>query len=269
MPRRCYALRVLPSAQPALLLCLALASCATGGDSGSAPPDVDSGVAAGDASGDGGSGDGTLDTGSGGHDTGPNDTGLSEGSAGDSGAAGDAPSDVVAKDAPSDSGCAGHGTTGALVTFVLSAQAGGELSVAATTMATGVTGGALQRSSVLTAVSGAGSINSSGWGTGASADVTKYYSFTVTPAAGCSVTLDTLALDVKASATGPTQGDVATSADSFVTHATAFAGTSTSNATLTASGSSKIEIRVYGYAAGSSGGTFRIQNTLTLSGTIN
>jgi hypothetical protein len=256
-----------------LLLCLGLASCATGADSGSPPPDVDSSVTEGDASTDA-SGDGSAaqDTGPGLHDTGATiDTGLSDsGTAGDTGAAGDAPSDVVANDAPvSDSGCPGHGTTGALVTYVLTSEPGSETSVPATTAVTGVTGGALTRSSVLTASSGAGSINSSGWGTGATFDATKYYTFEVTPAAGCSVSLTKLALDVTASSTGPTKGDVATSADAFGTHSASFTGTSTPAVTLSASGSGAIEVRVYGYGASGSGGTFRIQNTVTLSGTIN
>jgi len=234
------------------------------------PPDIDSSVTEGDASTDG-SGDGSVaqDTGSGLHDTGaPVDTGLAD--TGDAGAAEDAPSDVVANDAPvSDSGCPGHGTTGALVTYVLTSEPGSEASVPATTAVTGVTGGALTRSSVLTVSSGAGSINSSGWGTGATFDATKYYTFKVTPAAGCSVSLTKLALDVQASATGPTKGDVATSADAFGTHSASFTGTSAPAVTLSASGSGAIEVRVYGYGASASGGTFRIQNTVTLSGTIN
>jgi hypothetical protein len=35
-----------------------------------------------------------------------------------------------------------------------------------------------------------------------------------------------------------------------------------------ATGSSPIEIRVYGYGASGSSGTFRIENTLTVSGSI-
>jgi hypothetical protein len=262
----------LPHVHRALLLCLGLAACATGAESGTAPPDVDSSVTEGDASTDGsGDGSATQDTGSGVHDTGANDTGLSDSTAaGDTGGAQDALSDVVANDAPaSDSGCAGHGTTGTLVTYVLTSESGSEASAPATTSTTGVTGGLLTRSSTLTAASGAGSINSSSWGTGATFSATKYYTFTVTPAAGCSVSLTKLALDVKASATGPTKGDVATSADAFGTHTAAFTGTSTPAVTLTASGTGAIEVRIYGYAASASGGTFRIQNTITLSGTIN
>jgi len=195
----------------------------------------------------------------------------SGGTGGDTGSVMDSSSDVGVHDAPSETttGCPGHGTTGTLVTFDLSAQTGSEASAPASNMAAGISAGSLTRAPALAAVSGAGSINSSGWGTGSTADPTRYYTFTVTPAAGCSVSLTSLALNVQASATGPTKGDVATSADAFATHSTSFAGTSTPTATLSVtSATGAIEIRVYGYGASGSGGTFRIQNTVTLSGSI-
>lgn len=157
--------------------------------------------------------------------------------------------------------------TGAIATFALTSEAGDEASVAATSSATGVTVGALTRASGLTATSGTGSINSSGWPTTATADASKYYTFTVTPPTGCTLTLTSLALDVKASTTGPASGDVATSADDFGTHTTSVAGTSDTNVTLSGvSGTSAIEVRVYGYGGTSTSGTFRILSTLTLSG---
>jgi hypothetical protein len=165
-------------------------------------------------------------------------------------------------------GCAGHGFSGTLVTFDLSSQPGSETSAPASMSATGVTGGALSRASSLTAVSGSGSINSSGWATGSSADPTKYYTFTVTPGAGCTLALTSLALDVKASATGPASGDVATSVDAFGTHLGAFSGTATPSVSLGVGGVTPIEIRIYGYGASSSGGTFRVENTVTLTGSI-
>jgi hypothetical protein len=165
-------------------------------------------------------------------------------------------------------GCAGHGFSGTLVAFDLTSQSGSETSAAATTSATGVTGGAISRASGLTAVSGSGSINSSGWGTGSSADPTKYYTFTVTPGAGCTLALTSLTLDVKASTTGPASGDVATSVDAFSTHLGAFSGTATPTVSLGVGGVTPIEIRVYGYGASSTGGTYRVENTLTLTGSI-
>ena len=267
------------AARLALLASLGLSACATGVDSfidddaGTGLP-YEAGV--GDAGSEGGQSayDGGFsgDSGTAYDSSSSDDTGSGDDTGAMSGDTGVPPADggPVDTGAPGDSGCIGSGYSGALVTFDLSAQAGNETSVAATTSAKGVTGGALSRSAALTAVSGSGSINASGWATMATADATKYFTFTVTPAAGCTVTLTSLALDVKASSTGPTKGDVATSADAFATHtAPAFAGTATPSVTLSGvSGSSAVEIRVYGYGASSSAGTLRIQNTMTLSGKI-
>ena len=268
---RCYAACVLPSATRALWLTLGLASCATGGLGSGSPPD-DAGVGPEDASVDSGP---SQDTGSpvdsGSVDTGARvDSGPIDGGAGDTGLASDAPSDVAKDSSPAgDGGCPGHGTSEALLTFDLSSLSGITTSVMPTTTVAGVTGGALSRSAALTAVSASGGFNSSGWGSGSSADATKYDTFTVIPAAGCTVMLSSVALDVSASGSGPTNGDVATSANAFATHSTAFAGTSTPTVTLTASGTGAVEVRIYGYGATSSGGTMRIQNTLTLTGSVN
>ncbi len=260
------------------LLCFGLASCATGVDSGSdVTGPFDAGERTDGASLDGGSKDAapTADTGSAGptgDDAGVVETGTPETGSADTGTGADtgSVSDAGPETGVTDSGCVGHGTTGALVTFDLSSQSGSETTAAATKSATGVTGGAtLARASGLTAVSGSGSINSSGWPTSTTATATDYYTLTVTPAAGCSVTLSSIALDVKASSTGPAKGDVATSADTFGTHTASFAGTATPTVALTGvTGTGPIEVRFYGYAATGSSGTFRIENTLTLSGSI-
>jgi hypothetical protein len=174
------------------------------------------------------------------------------------------------RDAGSDAGitCASHGYSGTLVAFDLSAQPGNESNAPATSTAAGVSSTALARSPAINPASGIGSINASNWATGSAADATRYYTFTVTPASGCSVALSSLALDVRASSTGPRSGDVATSVDAFAMHSPSFAGTITPTVSLSASGSGAIEVRIYGYAAGGSTGTLRIQNTMTLSGSI-
>lgn len=266
-----------------VVLALAVPSCATGGNANDAPLLTPDSGSVRDAAADGSGVDSSVaDTGSTGDDAAEpaEDSGSSDdspaddapGSDGSPGADGGGVTDAVADTAPTDTGtttCPGHGTSGALVTFDLASQSGSETSAAATTVATGLTSSALSRASALTATSGSGSINSSDWATTSTADPTRYYTFTVTPAAGCSVTLATLALDVRASATGPASGDVATSVDAFATHTTAFSGTSTPTVTLAAvSGTGAIELRVYGYGATSTAGTFRIENTMTLSGSI-
>ena len=76
-----------------------------------------------------------------------------------------------------------------------------------------------------------------------------------------------VAIDLKASGSGPANGAIATSSDSFV--ATTPVGTGApSTPTVTASTTGQLEVRVYGYAATATGGTLRIQNTLTVNGTI-
>jgi hypothetical protein len=273
---RCYAGRVLRSVTVAAVVFLGLASCATGGDGDE--EDLTEPVEAGgrpDASlGDAGADSGSpIDTGA------PEEAAAVDGSSGNDAKAMEAGTesdtggskDAVADTSPMDTGsttCAGHGKSGGLVTFDLTAQPGNEVSAPATS-AVGVIGGGLSRAAALTAELGSGSINSTGWTTGATASASDYYTFTVTPGAGCTVTLTSIAIDAKASSTGPAKGNVATSADAFGTHTASFAGTSTPTVTLTGvGGTGAIELRVYGFGAKDSTGTFRIENTLTLSGSI-
>jgi len=225
---------------------------AASGDDDSATPSGDDSAPPGD---DAASDDSSSDDASGAMDAGPPDAGNGDDSS-------------MSSDTGSST-CAAHGFSGALVTFDLSAQAGNETSAAPTAAANGATAGALSRSSALTAVSGTGSINASGWGTGSSADGTRYFTFSVTPAAGCTLSLTSLALDVKASTTGPSKGDVATSADGFAAHTASFVGTSAPSVAFTGvSGTGAIEVRVYGYGATGTAGTLRVQNTMVLSGTL-
>ncbi len=165
--------------------------------------------------------------------------------------------------------CTSRGFSGALVTFDLGVQPGNEATAAPMSSATDVTGGALARASALTAVAGSGSINASNWAMGASADPTRYFTFSLTVASGCTLSLTSLAIDVHASGTGPATIDVATSADGFATHGASVSGTGTATVSLAAQGSRSIEVRVYGYGASATAGTLRIQNTMTLSGSIN
>jgi hypothetical protein len=255
----------------ALLLCFGLSSCASGGSGGDAYQGDDGGTtqppqdgAPGDAT--SGSDVAAVDTSTGsdaGFTVDATEASLDDGSTTpDTGAMEAGPSD-------SSSTCPGHGFTGALVTFDLTGQTGSETSAAAKSSATGVMGGALSRASGLTAVAATGSIDSSGWSLGTTADPTLYYTFTVTPAAGCSVALTSLAIDVKASATGPANVDVGTSVDNYAALSTPVAGTSIGTVTLSASAAAPISVHVFGYGATSSAGTLRIESTMTLSGTIN
>lgn len=228
-------------------------------------PDIGPGPGA-DASADGAStlpgldGSPTADTGNGADGAG------SRTSEDASGTPDPAPPDAAPDTGAPDSAGGCPAFTGALATFDLSSQPGNETSASATATATGVTAGPLTRGGALTAATGSGSINSAGWP--AAIDATRFYTFSVTPPAGCTLRLSTLALDVKASANGPSSVDVATSVDAYASHKTASASSS-GTITLSASSGGTLTVRIFGYGATSSGGTLRIQNTLTLSGTLN
>ncbi len=233
---------------------------------GDAPSDSDSGLSFDTGSSDSGH---SMDS------TPPNDTGVDTAPPVDTGPPADTGgADTSVPDSASgscDSGgptCPSSGFSGVLATFDLTGQTGSEASAPATSTACGLGAGDLTRAATITAVSGKDSINGSGWGTGASADATRYYTLTLTPVSGCSLDLTSIDLDVRASGTGPTTGDVATSADGFASYSSSFVGTSKGTTSLSATGSGPIEVRIYGYGATSSGGTLRIQNTLTVSGSI-
>ena len=150
----------------------------------------------------------------------------------------------------------------------MTGEPGDEASVTATSTASGVTAGALKRSANLTANAGSNSMNSSNWTSSSTANSGDYYTFTITPEAGCALSLTSLSLDLQASATGPDEGNVATSADGFASHTASFSTAGSPNVTLSATSTASIEVRVYGYDASSTAGTFRIANSLTLTGSL-
>ena len=168
---------------------------------------------------------------------------------------------------PPDAGSSCKASTGTLVTYDFTGQPGNQTSTSATSSMAGITATAIDRASTVTAVSGANSINGSNWSTGA-LDTTRYFSFTLTPPASCTLDITSIAIDTKTSSSGPSSASVATSADAFASHAT-FSLNTSANATLSVSGSTKaVEIRVYGYNASGTSGTARIQNTLTATGAL-
>jgi hypothetical protein len=256
-----------------MVLSLVLASCASGGSAGDAYVGDDGGAAE-TSSQDGAGADAASDVttsvdSSTSHDTGASGEDAVADTSPDEGGTDAGPVESGPGPGDSSSTCANAGFSGALVTFDLSALAGNEASVAATTSAAGVMGGALSRAPGLTAASGSGSINSSGWPTATTADPALYYTFTVTPAAGCTVGVTSLALDVQASSTGPKHVEVGTSADGYASLSTPVAGTSSGTVTLSATAAGALTVHVFGYGASGTAGTLRIQKTLTLSGTLN
>ncbi len=158
--------------------------------------------------------------------------------------------------------------TGTLATFDFTGQPGNQASTPATSSATDVTASAITRASALTPTSGANSINSSSWTTSSNIDPTRYYTFTLTPGSGCALDVGSLSIQTQASSTGPSHGAIATSDDNF-TASTSVTSNGTATATLSVTGATgAVEIRVYGFGATSSGGTMRIEGTLTVSGSL-
>ncbi|MBV8761705.1 MAG: hypothetical protein JO257_30705 [Deltaproteobacteria bacterium] len=157
---------------------------------------------------------------------------------------------------------------GALATWSFTGEPGSQASTAATSMATGVNAGAVSRAAALTVASGVGSINSSNWPSAAQRDLTKYYTFSVTPPSGCQMDLTGVSIDALSSGTGPSMALIATSSDAYAQTATV-STTAASTPALTVSGATgAIEVRVYGFSASSTGGTMRLRNTLTLQGKL-
>jgi hypothetical protein len=107
------------------------------------------------------------------------------------GAVADAPAQGDARpiDAPPSSGTCAQAFTGTLATWSFAGQAGNQASTPATSQATGVTAGPVTRAAALTAVGGLDSINSNNWPLTATRDATKYYTFTLAPPAGCTLSI--------------------------------------------------------------------------------
>ena len=165
------------------------------------------------------------------------------------------------------SGCT-QASTGVLATWDFTGETGNQQTTAVKTVVHGVVAGAVQRSTGVTAVTGANAMNASNWSLATQVDLTKYYALTVAPPSGCSLAITKVAVDAKASGTGPAMGAIATAADNF-TQATAIstAGPSTPTFTIPAQ-TAPLELRIYGYGATNTAGTLRLQTTLSITGTL-
>jgi hypothetical protein len=172
----------------------------------------------------------------------------------------------------SGSGPCAEATTGVLATWAFAGAAGDETSQPAASMASGVTAGAISRSSDLVVETGADSINSSSWPTAATlVTTTGYYTLSLTPPTGCTISLTSASITARASGSGPANAVIGTSADAFATTAAitvATTDTTTTPALAVTADAAAVEVRIFGYAATSSSGTFRLDGTLTLSGSL-
>ena len=168
----------------------------------------------------------------------------------------------------SSSGTCAMSFSGVLVTYNFAGSTGTEITTAASTSAAGTTASAIKRSSSLAAASGANSMNSSNWPSGNSVDPTAYYTLSLTPPPGCRLDVTSLAIDLKASASGPSRASIATSADAFGVDTGASTSVPTTTPVAVSGESGVLELRVYGYSASSTSGTMRLQNTLAVSGAL-
>jgi hypothetical protein len=134
------------------------------------------------------------------------------------------------------------------------------------TVPAGMTSGPINRGSGITASAGMDSINSTGFTTGATVDINDYYQFLVTPNMGQQMTLTSLVFSERRSGTGIRNIAVRTSLDLFATDiftATVPDDTLVRRQTVNFSGAfanltSALEIRIYGYAAESAAGSWRL-----------
>jgi len=180
----------------------------------------------------------------------------------------DVSTDDASADAPQEaSGACMFTFGGALATYDFTGQPGNETSASASSTASGITAGAIGRSTDLVPASGANSINSSNWSL-STLDTTLYYTLTITPPANCSMDITSVSLDTLASGTGPLDGAVATSDDGFTATSGFTPGTVTNVVLSVSDATNTIEIQIYGYNAFSTLGTMRIENTMTVSGSL-
>lgn len=169
-------------------------------------------------------------------------------------------------DAPAGS-CATP-TSGMIAAWSFIGEPGTQTMTAASAMAAGITADPVSRSAGLAGLAGMNSINASNWPAAPALDVTKYFTFAVTPPGGCVLDLTSLAIDTKTSTSGPSSAVVATSADGFGQTAAVPLNTPGTTSLLVTGAAGMVEVRVFGYAASSTAGSLRIQNTLTLNGTL-
>jgi hypothetical protein len=177
----------------------------------------------------------------------------------------DGPAEMI--DAPMHTSTCAMPFTGSLAKWDFTGQPGNQASTPATMNAPGVTAGAVSRAAGLTLVSGTNSINSANWSTAATMDATKYYTFTIAPPAGCMAELTKVTINSSASGTGPTMVSLGTSVDAYATTKPVTLGAAFDVA-VTASASQMIELRIYGWAASGTGGTLRVQGTLSVDGEL-
>lgn len=156
-------------------------------------------------------------------------------------------------------------------TYTFTGAAGSEATVAVDAQPINASFSPMSRGAGVTASAGANTFAATNW-TLAALDVTDYFAFSVQPAAGFQMRLDSVVLDERRSGTGIREWAVRSSLDNFTaniitvtvpdddqTRANKKVVLPASFAALT----TPVEFRIYGYNAEAGGGSWRLDNVRT------
>ncbi|GAB4030742.1 hypothetical protein GCM10028809_24630 [Spirosoma gilvum] len=156
-----------------------------------------------------------------------------------------------------------------VATYNFSAAAGNQTSQPVASKDANITASDVVRGTGITATAGAGSINATGWNS-VSQDVNDYYEFTLTPNSGYQLDITGIALSARRSATGPVNYLLSYSiagSETTITTGTLSTTTSTSlSPVFSLKTPQAVRFRIYAWGASAAGGTFRLDNTLTVIG---
>jgi hypothetical protein len=157
---------------------------------------------------------------------------------------------------------------GTVAAWDLTGQTGDQASTASTSTLPGVTTLPLTRSVALVPSPGTDSMSASNWPTSSTRDLGSYYTLSVTPPTGCTLSLTSVNFDILASSFGPISAGLGTSPDGFA-HETPLSTSTPGMVSLSVSAvTATVELRVYGYGATDATGTMRIQHQLTITGSV-
>lgn len=159
----------------------------------------------------------------------------------------------------------------ALVTFSFTGAAGNEAAFAPDAQPTGAVVSDMTRGPGLIANAGAGAFNSRGWTTLSARDSDDYYAFSITPESGSTLELTSFSFDALSSSTGPATWALHSSLDGFGASLGTFSTGAAGNTVVLGNAfhylTTAVEFRIFGFSAGGSTGTGRIDN-LSLLGSL-
>jgi hypothetical protein len=153
-----------------------------------------------------------------------------------------------------------------ITTYDFTNALGNQASTTASLVAGNMTADPISRGPGLSLSAGADSISAGNWTTAGTIDLSDYYTFTLTPATGFGLDLNTIEFSDRRSATAPLNMAIRSSLDAFagdITTLTLANDTSFHRQIITLGPAfdgitSAVEFRLYGYNAGNSLGTLRI-----------